>query len=99
MRGLGCVASIVGGVAWALVPYLSGDNADYADYAGIGLLSLSWLILGYGVLFATGGGMAYVVVQQCVNAAPLARPGLVNGYLVHQAPGAHYIVETGPFGH
>lgn len=46
MRGLGCFASIVGGVAWGLVPYLSGDNADYADYAGIGLLSLSWLILG-----------------------------------------------------
>jgi len=48
--------------------------------------SLSWLILGYGVLFATGGGMAYVAVQQCVNAAPLARPGLVNGYLVSLFP-------------
>jgi OFA family oxalate/formate antiporter-like MFS transporter len=48
--------------------------------------SLSWLILGYGVLFATGGGMAYVVVQQCVNAAPLARPGLINGYLVSLFP-------------
>ena len=48
--------------------------------------SLSWLILGYGVLFATGGGMAYVVVQQCVNTAPLARPGLVNGYLVGLFP-------------
>jgi MFS transporter, OFA family, oxalate/formate antiporter len=48
--------------------------------------SLAWLILGYGLLFATGGGMAYVVVQQCVNAAPLARPGLVNGYLVSLFP-------------
>jgi len=48
--------------------------------------SLSWLIVGYGLLFATGGGMAYVVVQQCVNAAPLARPGLVNGYLVSLFP-------------
>jgi MFS transporter, OFA family, oxalate/formate antiporter len=48
--------------------------------------SLSWLILGYGLLFATGGGMAYVVVQQCVNVAPLARPGLVNGYLVSLFP-------------
>lgn len=48
--------------------------------------SLGWLILGYGLLFATGGGMAYVVVQQCVNAAPLARPGLVNGYLVSLFP-------------
>jgi OFA family oxalate/formate antiporter-like MFS transporter len=48
--------------------------------------SLIWLILGYGVLFAIGGGMAYVVVQQCVNTAPLARPGLVNGYLVSLFP-------------
>jgi MFS transporter, OFA family, oxalate/formate antiporter len=48
--------------------------------------SLGWLILGYGLLFATGGGMAYVVVQQCVNAAPLTRPGLVNGYLVSLFP-------------
>jgi OFA family oxalate/formate antiporter-like MFS transporter len=30
--------------------------------------------------------MAYVVVQQCVNAAPLARPGLINGYLVSLFP-------------
>ena len=48
--------------------------------------SLIWLILGYGMLFATGGGMAYVVVQQCVNTAPLTRPGLVNGYLVSLFP-------------
>jgi OFA family oxalate/formate antiporter-like MFS transporter len=48
--------------------------------------SLSWLILGYGLLFATGGGMAYVAVQQCVNAAPLTKPGLVNGYLVGLFP-------------
>lgn len=52
MRGLGCVTSILGGVAWGLVPFLSGDNATYADYAGIGLLSLSWLILG--MLTASG---------------------------------------------
>jgi MFS family permease len=38
------------------------------------------------VLFATGGGMAYVAVQQCVNAAPLTKPGLVNGYLVGLFP-------------
>jgi OFA family oxalate/formate antiporter-like MFS transporter len=48
--------------------------------------SLAWLILGYGLLFATGGGMAYVTVQQCVNAAPLSKPGLVNGYLVGLFP-------------
>ena len=48
--------------------------------------SLSWLILGYGLLFATGGGMAFVVVQQCVNAGAPTRPGLVNGYLVSLFP-------------
>jgi OFA family oxalate/formate antiporter-like MFS transporter len=48
--------------------------------------SLSWLILGYGLLFAAGGGMAFVVVQQCVNAGAPTRPGLVNGYLVSLFP-------------
>jgi MFS transporter, OFA family, oxalate/formate antiporter len=48
--------------------------------------SLAWLILGYGVLFATGGGVAYIVVLQCVNVAPLSRPGLTNGYLVSLFP-------------
>jgi OFA family oxalate/formate antiporter-like MFS transporter len=48
--------------------------------------SLGWLILGYGLVFATGGGMAYVVVQQCVNATAITRPGLVNGYLVGLFP-------------
>lgn len=48
--------------------------------------TLGWLVFGYGLLFATGGGMAYIVVQQSVNAAPLVRPGLVNGYLVSLLP-------------
>jgi OFA family oxalate/formate antiporter-like MFS transporter len=48
--------------------------------------SFVWLVLGYGLLFATGGGMAYVVVLQCVNATPLTRPGLINGYLVSLFP-------------
>jgi MFS transporter, OFA family, oxalate/formate antiporter len=51
-----------------------------------GASSLSWLILGYGFLFATGGGMAFSVVQQCVNAVSRTRPGLVNGYLVSLFP-------------
>lgn len=48
--------------------------------------TLGQLIAGYGVLFALGGGLAYVVVQQCVNASPISRPGLVNGYLVSLFP-------------
>ena len=74
---------------WIRAPLLVALTGALSS-AGVALAavapSLSWLILGYGVLFATGGGMAYVVVQQCVNAAPLARPGLVNGYLVGLFP-------------
>jgi len=66
----------------ALTGAISSAGAALAAVAP----SLIWLILGYGMLFATGGGMAYVVVQQCVNTAPLARPGLVNGYLVSLFP-------------
>ena len=74
---------------WIRAPLLVALTGALSS-AGVALAavapSLTWLILGYGVLFATGGGMAYVVVQQCVNAAPLARPGLVNGYLVSLFP-------------
>jgi len=48
--------------------------------------SYVWLIVGYGVLFAFGGGIAYIAVQQTVNATPIRRPGLVNGYLVSLFP-------------
>src|SRR5262245_39480056 len=74
---------------WIRAPLLVALTGALAC-AGVALAaaapSLIWLILGYGVLFATGGGMAYVVVQQCVNTAPLARPGLVNGCLVSLFP-------------
>jgi OFA family oxalate/formate antiporter-like MFS transporter len=66
----------------ALTAALSGTGVTLAAVAP----SLSWLILGYGLLFATGGGMAFVVVQQCVNAGSPTRPGLVNGYLVSLFP-------------
>jgi len=74
---------------WVYAPLLVALTAALSA-AGVILAaaapSLSWLIIGYGLLFATGGGMAFVVVQQCVNAAPLTRPGLVNGYLVSLFP-------------
>ena len=74
---------------WIRAPLLVALTGALSS-AGVALAavapSLAWLILGYGVLFATGGGMAYIVVLQCVNAAPLARPGLVNGYLVGLFP-------------
>jgi len=74
---------------WIRAPLLVALTGALSS-AGVALAavapSLILLILGYGVLFASGGGMAYVVVQQCVNTAPLARPGLVNGYLVGLFP-------------
>lgn len=45
-----------------------------------------WLIVGYGVIFGFGGGVAYIACQQTVNATPIRRPGLVNGYLVSLFP-------------
>ncbi len=47
---------------------------------------IAQLMLGYGVLFGLGGGLAFVIVQQGVNQT-LARPsGLVNGYVVSLYP-------------
>jgi len=77
---------LFGRVAAPALVALTGALAAAGVAIAAAAPSLGWLILGYGLLFATGGGMAYVVVQQCVNAAPLARPGLVNGYLVSLFP-------------
>jgi len=76
MRGLGCVTSILGGVAWGLVPFLSGDNATYADYAGIGLLSLSWLILG---MLTASGSLVWLRVLVGVACVALGW-ALVGGF-------------------
>ncbi len=66
----------------ALTVAFAAGGVVLASMAG----TLMQLIAGYGVLFALGGGLAYVVVQQCVNASPISRPGLVNGYLVSLFP-------------
>lgn len=47
---------------------------------------LTQLLLGYGVLFGLGGGVAYIVAQQSVNMLVTARKGLVNGYIVGLYP-------------
>jgi hypothetical protein len=74
MRLLGCVTSLLGGVAWVLVPFLTGDQAMYADYAGIGLLSLSWLILG---MMTASGSLAWlrILVGVCCVALGWALVG------------------------
>ncbi len=47
---------------------------------------LAQLLLGYGIVFGTGGGAAYILLQQGVNMLVKRRQGLVNGYLVSLYP-------------
>ncbi len=47
---------------------------------------LAQLLLGYGVVFGTGGGVAYILSQQGVNMLVRRRRGLVNGYIVSLYP-------------
>ena len=58
--------------------------------AGIALAAqatgLGQLLLGYGIVFGTGGGVAYILLQQGVNMLIRRRRGLVNGYLVSLYP-------------
>ncbi|HMN80340.1 MAG TPA: MFS transporter [Burkholderiaceae bacterium] len=44
------------------------------------------LLLGYGVMFGLGGGLAFVIVQQGVNQTLTRASGLVNGYIVSLYP-------------
>jgi MFS family permease len=44
------------------------------------------LLLGYGVVFGTGGGVTYILLQQGVNMLVRQRQGLVNGYIVSLYP-------------
>ena len=58
--------------------------------AGVALAAtahgLPQLLVGYGVVFGTGGGVAYIVLQQGVNMLVQSRRGLVNGYIVSLYP-------------
>ncbi len=47
---------------------------------------LAQLLLGYGIVFGTGGGMTYILLQQGVNMLVRRRQGLVNGYIVSLYP-------------
>ena len=47
---------------------------------------LTQLLLGYGIVFGTGGGVAYILLQQGVNMLVRQRQGLVNGYIVSLYP-------------
>ncbi len=47
---------------------------------------LAQLLLGYGIVFGTGGGVTYILLQQGVNMLVRRRQGLVNGYIVALYP-------------
>ena len=47
---------------------------------------LAQLLLGYGIVFGTGGGITYILLQQGVNMLVRRRQGLVNGYIVSLYP-------------
>ena len=44
------------------------------------------LLLGYGVMFGFGGGVAFILVQQGVNQTMAMPSGLVNGFIVALYP-------------
>ncbi len=93
--GLATVGFTVGSVAAAFLyriasaPVLVVVSALVAA-AGITLAAgangLVQLLLGYGIVFGTGGGVSYILLQQGVNMLVRRRHGLVNGYLVSLYP-------------
>lgn len=48
--------------------------------------TLAPLLVGYGLAFGTGGGVAFILLQQGVNMLVRRRQGLVNGYVVSLYP-------------
>lgn len=44
------------------------------------------LLVGYGLMFGAGGGVAFILVQQGVNQTIAAPSGLVNGFIVALYP-------------
>ena len=58
--------------------------------AGLGLTAtadgFAQLVVGYGLLFGLGAGVAFTSMQQCVNAVLVAASGAVNGYVVSLYP-------------
>jgi OFA family oxalate/formate antiporter-like MFS transporter len=93
--GLATVGFTVGSVSAAFLyrlapaPILVLASA-LASAGGIALAAtasgLAQLLLGYGIVFGTGGGVAFILLQQGVNMLVRRRQGLVNGYLVSLYP-------------
>jgi MFS family permease len=93
--GLATVGFTVGSVSAVFVyrvasaPVLVLASA-LAAAGGIALAAeatgLSELLLGYGIVFGTGGGLSFILPQQGVNMLVRRRRGMVNGYLVGLYP-------------
>ncbi|GEP56902.1 MFS transporter [Reyranella soli] len=93
--GLATVGFTVGSVGAAFLyrvapaPILVLASALVAA-SGIALAAtasgLAQLLLGYGIVFGTGGGVAFILLQQGVNMLVRRRQGLVNGYMVSLYP-------------
>ena len=93
--GLATVGFTVGSVGAAFLyrvapaPVLVLASALFAA-AGLALAAtasgLAQLLLGYGIVFGIGGGVAYILLQQGVNMLVRRRQGLVNGYIVSLYP-------------
>ena len=93
--GLATVGFTVGSVAAAFVFRVASAPVlvlAAAVTAALGIAvaasadGLAQLLLGYGVVFGTGGGVAYILLQQGVNMLVRRRQGLVNGYIVSLYP-------------
>jgi len=93
--GLATVGFTIGSVGAPLVyrlapaPVLLVGCALVAA-AGLGLAATATtlvpLLVGYGLAFGTGGGVAFILLQQGVNMLVRTRQGLVNGYVVSLYP-------------
>lgn len=93
--GLATVGFTVGSV-WAAFLYRIASTpilvfaSAAASAGGIAIAAaatgLVQLLLGYGIVFGTGGGVAYILLQQSVNMLVRRHRGLVNGYIVGLYP-------------
>jgi MFS family permease len=93
--GLATVGFTVGSVGAAFLFRIASAPvlvfaAALAAAAGIALAAtatgMAQLLVGYGIVFGTGGGVAYILLQQGVNMLARRRHGLLNGYIVSLYP-------------
>jgi len=93
--GLATAGFTVGSVAAAYLyrlapaPLLIFASALMAA-AGVAVAAMAHglpqLLVGYGIVFGTGGGVAYILCQQGVNMLVRKHRGLINGYIVSLYP-------------